>query len=216
MTSTWQPSSFDSSFESLPYPYPASTSPGTLGVPQQSPQPGGIRRARSSGALDFDAMGRRPSEQSSWSQISPFSPTTSLPPQRDEPYPSFEYYRRPSSTATYPLPVYPSPASSQTNLPENPRRFHRRTSSAQPAFFVTGGSTSSPPRPFTPMDSIASGSDTSSRRTSMSYSFSTPQSHRMQGQASVEDVNNVSSNDLHQSRSISDVPLVRNRSSSKT
>ncbi|GAA5908251.1 uncharacterized protein JCM6883_004325 [Sporobolomyces salmoneus] len=197
MTSaTWPPRPFDSSststfhnpspFDSLPYPYPQSMSSSTrLGVPQTStlsPPGGGIRRARSSGALDSFDSNRPPPLQGSWSSHSPFSPATSLPPQRDESYPSFDYYRRPSSTSVYPLPDYP-----QTPTHDNPRRFHRRTSSAQPAFFANGGSGSS----FTRLDSIASGSDhsdPSSRKTSMSYSMSDPSSHRMQGEASAEDV----------------------------
>ncbi|GAA5997953.1 hypothetical protein JCM5350_007914 [Sporobolomyces pararoseus] len=188
MTSSWQPQVFESplssSFASLPYPYPSgSPSSSSLGVPPQQPT-GGIRRTRSSGALEIDTM-RRPSFQSPWSVNPPFSPTTSLAPPRDDAYPLFDYYRRPSSTTAYPLPDYPSPSNSSL---DNPRRFHRRTSSAQPAFFLSESNSSSP-GPFTPVNSLASGlSPQSSRRTSMNYSFSTPASHRMQCQPSAEDV----------------------------
>ncbi|GAA5949594.1 hypothetical protein JCM3765_002717 [Sporobolomyces pararoseus] len=191
MTSSWQPQSFEPSssnksspFDSLPYPYPPEPPfSSSLGVPQQ-PSSGVIRRARSSGALEIDTM-RRPSFQSPWSANSPFSPSTSLPPPRDDTFPPFDYYRRTSSTTAYPLPDYPSPSDSSL---DNPRRFHRRTSSAQPAFFLSESNSSSP-GPFTPMNSFASGlSPESSRRTSFNYSFSTPASHRMQCQPSAEDV----------------------------
>ncbi|GAA5870346.1 hypothetical protein JCM16303_001971 [Sporobolomyces ruberrimus] len=214
MTSTWPLNSFDSNstsssssfmindaspFDRLPYPYQPPTSGSSsaaasngLAVPQEPV--GSLRRARSSGALEFEAN-RRPSFQSSWSLNTSFSPSDSTrpsPPQqhREESYSMFgstsEPFRRPSNTSTYSLANYSS--TPRPPVQDNPRRFHRRTSSAQPAFFASSAST--PPRPFTPMDSIASGasSDVSSRRTSMSYSFSSPASHRMQGQPSVEEV----------------------------
>ncbi|GAA6058688.1 hypothetical protein JCM10212_003376 [Sporobolomyces blumeae] len=186
-------------FDHLPYPSPPSMSPtSSLGVPTTTLSTSGhmragppyeLRRARSSDPFEsestrFAAASFTNPFQSTWSP-----PFLAASPPRREPYDwsqaTLAPSRRPSSTSGY-YAGLASGSSTSSRRDCSPPRIHRRTSSAQPAFYVTPSTTASPSSPrerFAPEPSAMS-----SRGAAMGWTLSAPTSQDMQAQPSREEV----------------------------